>query len=181
MAEPTGRNVVLALQMHGADVEREVLGELNRVAKELADSIRRRAPKASNNGLLHLIKANPDGPAAWNVVSDSEHSQAVEDGVKPGGKGLPRFFDTASKSVVDWLQGRAFAGQHKPRKGSKALAARELELRDRYEGLAWHIRHFGVKAQPFFGPAVDEIEPVFFERLDAAAKRAMDKRGGATA
>lgn len=180
MAEPTGRNVVLALMAHGADVEREVTAELGVVAQLMARTARRLAPKAQST-LVNSIRADQDGPAAWTVSAGVEYSQAVEDGIKPGGKGLPRFFDTASKSIVDWLQGRAFAGQHKPRKGSKALAARELELRDRYEGLAWHIRNFGVKAQPFFGPAVDEIEPVFFDRLAAAANRAMDARGGATA
>lgn len=168
------RAVVFALQGHGVHVEREVIRELAVVAQLMARSVRRLAPKAHST-LVNSIKANRDSQAAWSVSAGAGHSQAVEDGVKPGGKGLPRFFDPASKSVVDWLQGRAFAGTRKPRKGSKALTARELDLRDRYEGLAWHIRHFGVKAQPFFGPAVDEIEPVFFERMAAAAQRAMAK------
>lgn len=167
--------VVIALRGHGADVERAVGSELARLAQQTARTMRRLAAKNSS-ALVNSIAANPVGPMAYEIGAHVAHAPYVEDGVKPGGKGLPRFFDPAAKSVVDWLVRSAFGGQHKPRMGSRALQSRELELRDRYEGLAWHIRHFGTKAQPFVKPAFDELTAIAGARVGAAVQRAMAQR-----
>jgi len=168
--------VVFALREHGADVERAVGVELTRLAQLTARSMKRLAAKSSS-ALVNSIAATSVGDMAWEIGAHVAHAPYVEDGVKPGGKGLPRFFDPAAKSVVDWLQRTAFGGQHKPRKASKALTAQELELRDRYEGLAWHVRHFGVRAQPFVKPAFDELVATAPDRVAAAVRAVLAGRG----
>jgi hypothetical protein len=99
--------------------------------------------------------------------------------VRPGCKGLPRFSDPEAADSVAWLRTKAFTGRSAPRPNSMAAVRRDLELRDRYEGLAWHIRHKGVKASPFIAPALAELESVIRVRLQAAAERAIAKRGSA--
>ena len=71
-----------------------------------------------------------------------------------------------------------------PRKGSRAFTAAMLSLRDRYEGLALHVRKHGVKAQPFVEPTAREMEPVVLARLNLAVRRVLAARpdaGGAVA
>ena len=52
------------------------------------------------------------------------------------------------------------------------LSVREnLELRDRYQGLAWHVRHKGIKPHPFAAPTLDMMERAFPARLELAARR----------
>jgi hypothetical protein len=65
--------------------------------------------------------------------------------------------------------------------GTRALQTQQTELRDRYEGLAWHVRHFGVKAHPFVEPTAKEMEPVVLRRLDLAVRRVLAARGGSGA
>lgn len=171
--------VVIALRGHGAAVERAVAGELARLAQETARTMKRLAPKWRST-LTNSIAAIKTGDMAWEIGAHVAHAPYVEDGVKPGGKGLPRFFDPAAKSIVDWLESKAYGGQRKPRMATRALQSRETELRDRYEGLAWHIRHKGVRAQPFVKPAFDELEAKAPERVAAAVRAVLD-RGGAGA
>lgn len=186
MATVTGaREIVFALREHGADMERGIADEVARLAQMAARRMQELAPKGATSKLVNSIIAEQKGPTAWEIgPHGTQYSPYVEDGVKPGGKGLPRFFDPASKSVVEWLQRTAFPGKHKNRMGSKALQSAELELRDRYEGLAWHIRHKGVKAQPFVDPTAREMEPIVLRRLDQAVRRVLKARsdgGSATA
>ena len=52
-----------------------------------------------------------------------------------------------------------------------ALKRENLELRDRYQGLAWHVRHKGIKAHPFAAPTLAMMERTFPARLELAARR----------
>lgn len=170
--------VVIALQGHGAAVERAVGAELARLAQLTARSMKRLAPKF-RSGLTNSIEAKQTGDMAWEIGAHADYAANVEDGIKPGGKGLPRFFDTASKNIVEWLQSKAFGGKRKPRMASRAMQSRETELRDRYEGLAWHVRHKGTRAQPFVKPAFDELTAIAPERVAAAVRAVL--AGGASA
>lgn len=184
MAAVSGvREVVFAMREHGEDMEREMESELD-VLANLAARLMRSKVATWRTLLLKSIAASKPEPMVREVRPGVAYAGAVNDGVKPGGKGLPRFFDPASASIVAWLQSKAFAGAGRARKGTARFTARELELRDRYEGLALHIRHHGVKAQPFVKPTADEMEPVMLRRLDLAVRRVLARRpdvGGASA
>lgn len=186
MAQVSGAHqIAFALREHGQDMEAELGAELDVLAQLAARTMRRLAAKGPTSGLVDsIVEAKPDAMTR-EVRVGAGYGSAVEDGVKPGGKGLPRFFDPASKSIVDWLESKAFTGQERVRKGTGAFTAREQVLRDRYEGLAWHVRHFGVKAQPFVEPTAKEMETVMPRRLDLAVRRVLARRpddgGGAVA
>lgn len=167
--------VVAALRQHGDDVEREVSKELDVLAQTAARRMRQLAPKW-RTALTNSIHVSSPQPLVREIRPGVDYAQAVEEGVKPGGKGLPRFFDPASASIVAWLQSKVFAGKGRVRKGTGRFTARELELRDRYEGLAWHIRHKGVKAHPFVAPTAKEMEPTVLSRLDLAVRRVLAAR-----
>jgi hypothetical protein len=92
-----------------------------------------------------------------SVIVGSDHGWYIEHGVKPGGKGLPRFFDPAAADMQAWLMTKLRGSARSPKRGSKAFQSAELALRDAYEGMAWYIRHFGVKAQPFVEPTAREM------------------------
>jgi hypothetical protein len=102
------------------------------------------------------------------VAPGTEYAYYIDRGVKPGGKGLPRFFDPASADIVAWLQTKLRGSARSPARGSKAFQSAEIELRNRYEGLAWHVRHFGVKAQPFIEPTAQELAAPVAAALRAA-------------
>ncbi|OGA98125.1 MAG: hypothetical protein A3E79_11755 [Burkholderiales bacterium RIFCSPHIGHO2_12_FULL_61_11] len=175
--------VVFALREHGADMERGVQDELDVLAQMAARTMRRLAPK-HRSLLTNSIHVSAPDAMTREVRPGAAYAEAVEKGVKPGGKGLPRFFDPASKGIVDWLQSKAFAGQARVRKGTGRFSARELMLRDRYEGLALHVRKFGVKAQPFVEPTAREMEPIVLSRMNLAVRRVLALRpdaGGAVA
>ncbi|MDP1530318.1 MAG: HK97 gp10 family phage protein [Rhodoferax sp.] len=182
MATVTGvHQVVFALREHGQDMERGVQSELTVLAQMAVRTMRRLAAKGATSDLVNSIKVDQVNGSTVEIGPHTHYAGYVEAGVKPGGKGLPRFFDPASKNVVDWLRSTAFKGQHKGGMGTRALQSQETELRDRYEGLAWHVRHFGVKAQPFVKPTADEMEPVVLKRLDLAVRRVLGARGGSGA
>jgi hypothetical protein len=103
------------------------------------------------------IHIEDTGLAEKTIAPGTDYAWYIEKGVKPGGKGLPRFFDPESADIVAWLQTKLRAGSRSPARGSAAFQSAERELRDRYEGLAWHIRHYGVKAQPFVEPTAREL------------------------
>lgn len=175
--------VVFALREHGQDMETTMASELDVLAQLAARRMRELAPKWRTE-LTNSIAVSSPEPLVREVRPGSAHGWYVEHGVKPGGKGLPRFFDPASGGIVAWLESKAFTGAPRVRLGTGKFTARELELRDRYEGLAWHVRHKGVKAQPFVAPTAREMEPVVLKRLDLAVRRVLAKRpdgGGAVA
>lgn len=188
MASVTGTHrIAFALREHGQDVERELGSELDVIAQMATDFMRRLVPKHENY-LLNSIKWSSPDAMTREVRPGVDYAPYVEDGIKPGGKGLPRFADPKSKNIVDWLESKnpsGFMGPHRKerkrvRKNSMSAVYANLELRDRYEGLAWHVRHFGVKAQPFVEPTAKAMEPVVLRRLDLAVRRALAARGGDT-
>ena len=188
MTTVTGQHrIVIALREHGDDVEREVGAELAVLAQWATNRMRILAAKGATTTLTNSIKADQVDALTWDIGPHVSYAPFVEAGVKPGGKGLPRFFDPASRSIVQWLQSKVFKGQHKPGMATRALQSAEKQLRDRYEGLAWHIRHKGVRAQPFVEPVAAEMETLMFNRLDLAVRRTLGKRpdgaplGGAAA
>ena len=186
MATTNSREIVFALQQHGQDMEQGVGDELARLAQETVRAMQRLAPK-SRSLLQASIAAQKTGDFEYEIRPGAAHSYYVEAGVKPGGKGLPRFFDPASASIVDWLRSHPRGGGFAKRTaalGSKVFQAANLALRDRYEGLALHVRKHGVKAQPFVEPTAREMEPVVLARLNLAVRRVLAARpdaGGAVA
>lgn len=177
MATVTGTHaVVVALHQHGEDMELGVGRELARLAQEAAARMHRLAP-TWRSALVNSVQADQVEPLAWHVGPHVDYAGAVEDGVRPGGRGLPRFFSPEASSIKAWLSDKAFAGRGRVRKGSRAAVLANLELRDRYEGLAWHVRHRGVKARPFVAPVAREMEPVMLARLDLAVRRVLAARG----
>ena len=184
----TGQHrIVFALREHGQDVEREVQDELAKVASKGAAMMKNFANRRSGKTpggfgtLVQSIKPDQVDAATWELGPHTDYARHVEDGVKPGGKGLPKYMGDvgASHSIVQWLRTTAYNGVHKPRKGSAALQRQDKDLRNRYFGLAQHIRRFGVKANPFVAPTVDALEPVLLSSLDLAVRRALGKRGAA--
>ena len=170
--------VVFALREHGADMERGVQDEMLVLAQLAVRTMRRLAAKGPTSNLVNSIRADHVSATAVEIGPHVTYADAMENGVPAGKKGLPRYFDPASKSIVDWLKSTAFPGQHKGGMGTRALQDQETELRDRYEGLAWHIRHFGVKAHPFVKPTAEEMEPVVLKRLELAVRRVLAARPG---
>jgi hypothetical protein len=172
------REIVFALQQHGQDMEREISDELAGLAQQAARTMQRLVPK-SRSSLWKSIDVRQREELVYEIRPTLNYAQYVEDGVKRGGKGLPRFFDPASASIVDWLkshpQGGGFA-KRTASMGSKVFQAANLALRDRYEGLALHVRKHGVKAHPFVEPTAREMEPIVLSRLNLAVRRVLAAR-----
>lgn len=178
--------IVAALQQHGQDMEREVADELADLAGFAANRMRRLAPKGPVNTLTNSIRQKSIDKLTWEIGPNVNYAGHMEHGVKPGGKGLPRFMGAGSASIVDWLRktppknGRTYT--RPVRKGSKVFDAATRDLRDRYHGLINKIRAEGVEAQPFVGPTAREMEPEVLSRLNLAVRRVLAARpdaGGA--
>lgn len=192
MANVSGvHQIVFALHQHGQDMEREVQAELDVLAQMAARTMRRLAAK--NKSLLtnSIHVSSPDANTR-EIRPGVAYAEAVEKGVRPGGKGLPRYLDPQSASILAWLKSKApsrFMGpanpkKRAPRSNTMAAVQANLELRDRYEGLAWHVRKIGVKAQPFVEPTAREMEPLVLKRIGLAVRRVLAARpdaGGALA
>ncbi len=178
------RRIVFALREHGEDMDKALTDELSRLAQEAARAMQRLVAKG-RSALWASIHVEPVSPTEQHVRPGAAHAWYVEKGVKPGGKGLPRFFDPASASVVDWLRSHPAGGGKVRAKsaplGSKVMQATNLDLRDRYEGLAWHIRHYGVKAQPFVEPVAKDMETVLPRRMELVVRRVLAQRPGGAA
>lgn len=177
--EGTGA-LLQAMHQVPAEFEREMAGELNASAELLAGRMRRLARKHRSMMALSVRISQPE-PLVRDIGPTAEYAAPQEEGIKPGGKGLPRFHDPEAADVIAWLSTQAFRGQRAPRRNSMAAVRQNLELRDRYEGLAWHIRHKGIKPGPFVKPAFDQLEPAIRVRLQAAGERALRLAGGASA
>lgn len=178
MAVQGTQQIVFALREHGQDVERAVHDELAVLAQTAVRTMQRLAPK-DRSTLQTSIQAKKTGEFEYEIRPGVAYAPYVEDGVKPGGKGLPRFFDPASGDIVSWLQRHPRGGgvaPGKPRFGSKAFTAASLELRDRYEGLARHVRKKGVKAHPFVEPTHRAMQPEVLQRLSMAVRRVLAAR-----
>ncbi len=174
------RQIVVALEQHGADMERAVRDELDVIAGMAAARMRVRAPKF-NSTLTDAITVQKVDDLTREVISGAAYTQAVEYGVKPGGKGLPKW-EKRPLDMVRWLEGHA--PTMVPRRRSRVMDAATATLRDRYEAMAWHIRHHGVRAHPFVTPVHEEMRPIALARMDLAVRRVLAARtdaGGATA
>lgn len=182
--------VEAALARVSPDAHAALVSELDVMAQMVARRMKENAPKFRST-LTNSVHVDSPSDLVREIRPGSNvaYAQYVEDGIKPGGKGLPRFFDPKSRSIVDWLQSKAPSGFMGPapsqrkrasRKGSKVFTAAMLDLRDRYEGLAWHVRHYGVQAQPFVQKTYDEMEPLVRPRLMAAVQAAMTATAAAS-
>lgn len=169
------REIVVALREHGADVEREVASEMAQLAQLGVRTMQRLVPKGRST-LVKSITAFKRDKFTHDIRPTLGYAEYVDGGVKPGGKGLPRFFDPASASIVDWLRshpkGGGFAKRTPPR-GSKALQVVNLELRDRYHAFAFSVRKRGIKAKPFVEPTAQAMAPEMLKRLDLAVRRVL--------
>ncbi len=170
--------VILAMRQVPAATEHELAGELDALGQLVARRMRQKARKFRSLMALSVTVQSPE-PLVRDIGPSVSYAAAQEEGVRPGGKGLPKFGDPEAADIVAWLRTKAFSGRSAPRRNSMAAVRADLELRDRYEGLAWHIRHKGVKAGPFIAPALSELEGVIHVRLQAAAQRAIDQAGSA--
>lgn len=153
-------------------LERELQAELDVSAQFLVRSMRARVRKFRSL-LLAGIHARATEPFVRDVGPTANYAGPQEEGIKPGGRGLPRFNDPAAADVIAWLRTKAFAGRSSPRRNAMSAVRANLELRDRYEGLAWHIRHKGMKAAPYVLPAFQELERPLRKRLELAAERGL--------
>ncbi|MBL8387007.1 MAG: HK97 gp10 family phage protein [Hydrogenophaga sp.] len=171
--------VAISLEAHGAQMEREVWAEAARLAQEAARRMRERAPKW-HTVLANSITVTMSAPNTWEIRPGVDYAIYREKG-QPAGKHLPRFFDPAAKPIVDWLASKAFAGMRRVTKKSRAFMNRELELRDRYMGLSWHVFHKGLKATPFVEPVAREMDVEVPRRLDAVVQRLVAQANGSAA
>ena len=166
--------VAVRLEAMGPAVQREVGAALDVQAQLLARVMRQKAPKFQS-ALVDSIQVTAPQPFVREISPGVRHGVFQERGIKPGGKGLPRFFDPASVSVVAWLQAK-LGGL--PR-GARKRQSFELALRDRYEGLAHHIRAKGMRATPFVKPTFDEQRSNVSAALHLAIRKGMAMDGAA--
>ena len=160
----------------GPHVQAEVRGQMASIAQRIAATMRRRAPKFRTT-LANSIRHEEQAAFDWLVRPHTDYADEVERGRKPG-KHLPRFFDPASASIVAWLESRIsnharrLNPKFRPGKlGSARRTAAELELRDRYMALSWHVKHHGLKAHPYVKPTADEWRPLVAPELALAVHR----------
>ena len=167
----------------GADVMQAVEVEMAVQAQMIARTMQRNVPKFRST-LWTSIAVHQDGPLDYEIKPGVAYAGYVEHGIKPGGKGLPRF--NPASDIVQWLKAQApsrFVGPHPlvrkraPRAGSKAFLAVMALLKDRYYGLSAHIRRRGIKAQPFVEPTMTEAEPLALAAVEAAVRRVLEARG----
>lgn len=166
-----------AMERASAGLESALLDELARLAQEAVHFMKQRAPKW-RSALTNSIHANKVTDAEWTIGPSVDYSRAVEEGRKPG-KGLPRWADPAASDIKAWLTSRAFAGRRRARRSSMAAVQENLELRDRYEGLSWHVRIFGIKPHPYVRPTAEMMRGSFPARMVLAARRYLAQNGGA--
>lgn len=175
------RQVTIALRSEGEGLLNAVVDELARLAQEAVNFMRMQAPKWRST-LTNSIRADKVSDHEWSIGPGVDYGRAVEEGRGPG-KGLPRWSDPAAADIVAWLTTKVFAGRRRAKRTSMKAVNENLELRDRYQGLAWHVRHKGIKAHPFAAPTLDMMERAFPARLELAARRylASHQAGGGAA
>lgn len=175
------RQVTIALRSEGEGLLNAVVDELARLAQEAVNFMRMQAPKWRST-LTNSIRADKVSDHEWSIGPGVDYGRAVEEGRGPG-KGLPRWSDPAAADIVAWLTTKVFAGRRRAKRTSMKAVNENLELRDRYQGLAWHVRHKGIKAHPFAAPTLDMMERAFPARLELAARRylAGQQAGGGAA
>ena len=175
------RAVTVGLPAHWEQMEGALADMMAKVAQEAVRLMKNRVTKWRST-LANSITAVPVSRFEWNVAPGVDYAEAVETGSRPG-KGLPRWTDPAATDIKAWLESKVFKGRTRARKGRMGQVHENLELRDRYQGLAWHVRHKGIKAHPFAAPTLDMMERAFPARLELAARRflAGQQAGGGAA
>lgn len=175
------RQVTIALRAEGEGLLTAMVDELSKLAQEAVNFMRMQAPKWRST-LTNSIRADKVSDHEWSIGPGVDYGRAVEEGRGPG-KGLPRWSDPAAADIVAWLTTKVFVGRRRARRTSMKAVNENLELRDRYQGLAWHVRHKGIKAHPFAAPTLDMMERAFPARLELAARRylASQQAGGGAA
>jgi hypothetical protein len=134
----------------------EVDGQLDRGALELQREMRRRAPKAQSI-LTQSIQLRRPRPLRKEIVVGVDYGLPVERGAGPGGS-PPR------QSLRDWMR-------------TKGVRPRDPRMSD--DDLAFvigrSIRRRGTKAQPFAGPAVDDLRPRLEQLLAQGVANALSR------
>lgn len=176
MATTNAREVTVALRADGEGLLNALVDEWARLAQEAVNFMRRAAPKWRST-LTNSIRADKVSAYEWDIGPGVTYAPAVEEGRGPG-KGLPRWNDPAAADIVAWLSTKVFAGRRRARRTSMKAVHENLELRDRYQGLAWHVRHKGIKAHPFAAPTLAMMERTFPARLELAARRFLASQQG---
>ncbi len=181
MATTNVRQVTVALRSDGEGLLNAMVDELERLAQEAVNFMKMQAPKWRST-LTNSIRADKVAENEWSIGPGVDYGRAVEEGRGPG-KGLPRWSDPAAADIVAWLTTKVFAGRRRAKRTSMKAVHENLELRDRYQGLAWHVRHKGIKAHPYAAPTLDMMERAFPARLELAARRylAAQQAGGGAA
>lgn len=189
----SARAIAVALEVHGADVTASVHARLSRLTNDAVREMKRRAP-ADESTLINAVKASFVAQAHYRIDVGVGYAAAVEEGRKPG-KGLPHLDSPGALGVLAWLRRRqasylrGFVGPVakalrrgmalSPKAGSKLAMAREADLRTRYFALSRSVKRKGIKANPFFGPVVDELQrdmpQVLAEAAQAAVARANNR------
>ena len=169
MATTNVREVTIALRAEGAGLLNAMVDELSTLAQEAVVFMKMQAPNWRSQ-LVNTMRADKVSADEWHIGHGADYGQAVEEGRAPG-KGLPRWNDPAAGDIVAWLRTKVFAGRRRARRTSMKAVHENLELRDRYQGLAWHVRHKGIKAHPFAAPTLEMMERAFPARLELAARR----------
>lgn len=160
-------------------IERELQDEFAQQVQAVARKMREKASANDFRGTLRdSVHVETRGHLDAFVAPGVGYGVYRETGTRPG-RGLPRFSDPAAGDIIRWLESKAFAGRRAPRRTSMKAVQRNLELRDRYQGLSWHIFHHGTKASPFVEPTALEMAPVVAEGLRAAVQRGIASAGGA--
>lgn len=159
----------------GPAVNAALADEVEVQAQLVARRMREEAPKFHTE-LTNSVHVETTGPMERLVAPGTDYAEAVHDGVKPG-KGLPRFFDPEAVDIVRWLESKVRGAVKRARKGSARFTAQELELRDRYQGLSWHVRHEGTKANPFVDRTHEAMAASVVAGLKAAVARALNDDG----
>lgn len=176
MATTNVREVTVALRADGEGLLNALVDEWARLAQEAVNFMRRAAPKWRST-LTNSIRADKVSAYEWEIGPGVAYAPAVEEGRGPG-KGLPRWSDPAAADIVAWLSTKVFAGRRRARSTSMKAVRENLELRDRYQGLAWHVRHKGIKAHPFAAPTLAMMERTFPARIELAARRFLASQQG---
>ena len=162
-------------------VRAELLRAVPLEAQRIAAAMRLNAPKGVRTTLANSIGAVQEDASglSWLVYSPLDYATWVSRGRKPG-KGLPRFFDPASASIVAWLEGNPSAAgpagpvnlrQRRGRLGSRRRTAAELELRDRYMALSRAVKLHGLKANPYVALTAAQEGPRTRSALVDAVRR----------
>lgn len=175
----TAYYVAARIEARGPALEKAMGNALDVQAQVVTRIMRQEAPKFLTT-LTNSIHVEKPTEMSRLIAPGTDYAEAVHAGTKPG-KGLPRFFDPEAGDILKWLESKVRGSAKKPRRNTKKFTAAELDLRDRYMGLSWHVRLYGTKPNPFVERTLVEAASGVVAALKAAALAAIDNPGAATA